>query len=205
MRKNVVLLLVAVLLSQFLVPFASHAFTVTGAVRHPLDLTGADLAGFVATDARLADFTRDKQYNGVFDYQGVPLQTLLRMADIQKSGGGFNKNTDLAIVVRDRGGKAVVLSWGEVFYRNPSNVIVAFAAVPVMPHSAGGCAKCHAPEFYQPALDKLKRKVGLPKLVLANDFYSDRSLEDLVSIEVVDLRRGFAKKPDPEPSARSSR
>jgi hypothetical protein len=200
-RKNVFLLLVAALFVQLSVPSASRAFTVGGAVRQPLNLSVADLARFAATDARLADFTRDKQYNGVFDYQGVPLQSILRLADIQKTGGGFNKNTDLAVVVRNREGKEVVLSWGEIFYRNPANVLVAFSFSPVMPHSTGSCAKCHAPDFYQPALDKLKRKVGLPKLILANDFYSDRSLEEIVSIEVVDLKRGSAQKPVPEPSA----
>jgi hypothetical protein len=200
-RKNAVVLLVAGLLAQLLVPSAAPAFTVKGSVRQQLNLTGADLARFAATDARLADFTKDKQYNGVFDYQGVPLQTILRLADIQKTGDGFNKNTDLAVVVRNREGREVVLSWGEVFYKNPSNVIVAFSFAPVLPHSTGGCAKCHVAEFYQPALDKLKRKVGLPKLVLPNDFYSDRSLEEIVSIEVVDLGRDSGRKPVPEPSA----
>jgi hypothetical protein len=201
MSKNVVLLLVAVVLVQLLVAPAAPAFTIGGAVRQPLALTSADLSRFAPAEVRLTDLTRDKQYNGVFDYHGVPLQTLLRLADIQKTGGGFNKLIDLAIVVRNKEGKEVVLSWGEIFYRNPSNVIVAFSCDPVMPHSTGGCAKCHAPEFYQPALDKLKRKVGLPKLILPNDFYSERSLEDIVSIEVVDLQRGSGQKPVPEPSA----
>jgi hypothetical protein len=199
MNKLVVMLLVAATLA--LIAPASYAFTVGGAVRQPLNLSCDDLARFVATDARLADFTRDKVYNGVFDYQGVPLQALLRTATIRKTGDGFNKNIDLAIVVRNSEGMEVVLSWGEVFYKNPSNVMVAFSSVPVMPHRTDVCGKCHTPDFYQPALDKLKRKVGLPKLVLANDFYSDRSLEDIVSITVVDLMRGSSRKPDPEPSA----
>jgi hypothetical protein len=200
-KKLVAMLIAAFVLAPLIAPPASHALTVSGAVQQTLNLTNDDLAQFVATDARLADFTRDRQYNGVFDYKGVPLQTLLRAAAIQKTGAGFNKNIDLAIVVSNREGKEVVLSWGEVFYRNPSNVMVAFSSAPVMPHRVDGCAKCHAPEFYQPVVDKLKRKVGLPKLVLANDFFSDRSLENVVSIKVVDLMRGSAKKPVPEPSA----
>jgi hypothetical protein len=200
-KKPVALLIAAVILGLLIAPSWSLAFTVGGAVQKPLTLSVADLPQFGATEGRVADFTRDRQYNGVFDYQGVPLQTLLRRAVIRKTGGGFNKELDLAIVVRNREGKQVVLSWGEVFYRNPSNVLVAFAATPVLPHRADGCAKCHAPEFYQPALDKLKRKVGLPRLILANDFYSDRSIEDIVSVEVVDLMRGTGKKPVPEPSA----
>jgi hypothetical protein len=201
MKKQLAMLLAVFASALLFAPAPSHAFTVGGAVQQPLNLSSDDLSRFVATEVRLADFTRDKHYNGVFDYQGVPLQTLLRMAAMRKTGGGFNKNTDLAVVVRNQAGKEVALSWGEVFYRNPSNIIVAFSFTPVLPHRTDGCAKCHAPGFYQPALDKLKRKVGLPKLVLANDFYSDRCLEDIVSIEVVDLNRGSAKKPVPEPSA----
>ena len=201
MKKQVAMLYAAVVLALLTAASVSHAFTVQGAVRQPLNLTNEDLARFVATEARLTDLTSEKLYNGVFDYKGVPLQTLLRVASIQKTGGGFNKDIDLAIVVRNKEGKEVVLSWGEVFYRNPSNVLVAFSAVAVLPHRQDGCGKCHKPEFYQPAIDKLKRKVGLPKLILTNDFYSDRSLEDIVSIDVVDLKRGSAQKPEPEPSA----
>ena len=49
------------------------------------------------------------------------------------------------------------------------------------------CAACHTPEVYRVWHDPLKRKVGLPKLVVANDFYTERSLENVTSIEVVDL------------------
>jgi hypothetical protein len=200
MHKNLVMLLVAVALAIMIASPEAHAFTVGGVVRQPLNLTAEDLAQYNATEVRLTDFTSNKQFNGVFVYKGVPLQALLRTATIQKDAGGFNKTIDLAIVVRNREGKTVALSWGEVFYRNPSNIIVAFSATPVMPHHAKGCGQCHAKEDYQPALDKLNRKVGLPKLVVTNDFYSDRSLEDIVSIEVVDLKRGSANKPDPIPS-----
>ena len=49
-----------------------------------------------------------------------------------------------------------------------------------------------APEVYQSRLDVLSRKVGYPKLVVANDFYTDRSLEDVTNIEVVDLHLKMA-------------
>ena len=200
MRKKIVLLCATLMLATLVAPAPSPALTLGGVVRQPLNLNIEDLAQFGSTEVRLTDFTSNKQFNGVFVYKGVSLRALLQTATIQKDEGGFNKTIDLAIVVRDRNGRTTVLSWGEVFYRNPSNVIVAYSATPVMPHHAKGCAQCHSPEAYQPSLDKLKRKVGLPKLILANDFYSDRSLEDIVSIEVVDLKRGSAKKPDPPPT-----
>lgn len=193
-------LLAAFALVAISLPPSAHALTVGGAVRQPLNLSVTDLARFGSIETRLTDYTTGNGFNGVFVYRGVPLQALLQTASVQKNEGGFNKPIDLAIVVRDREGRTSVLSWGEVFYRNPSNVIIAFSAEPVMPHHTKGCGECHGPEVYKPALDKLGRRVGLPKLVLANDFYSDRSLEDIVSIEVVDLKRGSAKKPDPRPS-----
>jgi hypothetical protein len=200
MNKNIIMLLLALLFATLSAPPVSDALTVGGAVRQPLNLANEDLARFVATEVKLTDFTSSTQFNGVFVYKGIPLQALLGTAVIQKADGGFNKPIDLAIVVRNKEGKVAVLSWGEVFYRNPSNVVVAFSANPVMPHYANGCGKCHAQKEYQPTLDKLARKVGLPKLILANDFFSDRSLEDIISIDVVDLKRGTGKKPDPEPA-----
>jgi hypothetical protein len=184
-------------------PPVARALTVGGAVSHQLNLGMDDLARFATTEVRLTDFTRKKEFNGVFVYQAVPLRAILQLAGIRKEEGGFNKPIDLAILVRNRKGESALLSWGEIFYRNPSNVTLAISAVPVMPHRTDSCVKCHGPEVYQPALDKLKRKVGLPKLILSNDFFSDRSLEEIESIEVVDLKRGVGKKPAQVPSVSS--
>lgn len=201
MKRLARYLLPALALAAVLLPASSQAVTVGGAVRQPLNLTAETLARLGTVEVRLADLTRDKRFNGVFVYRGVPLGTILEAARIEKDGPGFKKTTDLAIAVRTRDGRTTVLSWGEVFYRNPSNAILAIAATPVLPHKAQGCGECHAADFYQPVLDRYRRDIGFPKLVLANDFYSDRSLEDVVSIEVVDLRQGTAKKEGAKPSA----
>lgn len=175
-------------------PASSPALTIGGAVRQPLNLSNEDLARFDTVTVRLNDLTRDKRFNGVFMYRGVPLRNLLEMAAIAKEGPGFWKSTDLAIVVRNREGKRTVLSWGEVFYKNPSNVVIAYAASPVIPHHEDSCIKCHPASLYQPVLDRLKRDISFPKLVLSNDFYADRCLEDIVSIEVVDIKADNTKK-----------
>jgi hypothetical protein len=169
------------------------ALTIGGAVKHPLSLSTDDLTKFQPVTVRLAEITRDKNYNGVFIYQGVPLKTLLEMASIEKTGAVFNKPLDLAIVVRDKAGKTSVLSWGEVFYKNPSDIIVAVSATPVMPHHTN-CGECHQSSFYESALNKLKRKIGFPKLVVANDFFTDRSIDNISQIEVVDLKKDKPKK-----------
>ena len=105
---------------------------------------------------------------------------------IEKDSSDFPKPVDLAIVIGNAKGESAVLSWGEIFYRNPSEVIVAVEAAPVMPHSS--CGKCHTPEVYESRYAELRREVGFPKLVVSGDFYNDRSLEGVTRIEVVDLR-----------------
>jgi precorrin-4 methylase/DMSO/TMAO reductase YedYZ molybdopterin-dependent catalytic subunit len=199
MKRFVQYLFAALALIALSLPSASHALTVGGSVRQPLNLSAATLAQLGTTEVRLTDLTREKKYGGVFVYRGIPLRNILEMAAIEKDGPGFTKTTDLAIAVRTGDGWTTVLSWGEVFYRNPSNAVIALSATPVTPHHSEGCGECHAKSFYQPTLDRLKRKIGFPKLVLGNDFYSDRSMEDVVAIEVVDLKREAAKK-DVKPS-----
>jgi DMSO/TMAO reductase YedYZ molybdopterin-dependent catalytic subunit len=159
---------------------------IEGAVKQPLALTPDDLAKFQALSVRLCEVHEDMSYHGVYWYSGPSLKTLLELALIEKDSSDFMKPVDLAIVVRNGKGERAVLSWGEVFYRNPSEVVVAVEAAPVMPHSS--CGKCHTPEVYEPRYAELRREVGFPKLVVTGDFYNDRSLEGVTRIEVVDLR-----------------
>lgn len=168
------------------------AITITGAVRQPLNVTLGDLSRFEPVSVRLNEVTSDSTYHGAFRYRGVPLKTLLELADIQKKETDFFKQIDTAIIVRSKSGKQTVLSWGEVFYRNPAEIIVADSAAPVMPMKS--CKDCHQPEVYERWYSPLKREVGFPKLVVANDFYTDRSLEDITNIEVVDLHPGMVTK-----------
>ena len=171
---------------------SSPTISVTGVVRQPLNLSLEDLQKLETVTVRLNEVTRDGHYNGAFYYRGTPLKTLLELAFIQKEETGFSKLNDLAILVRTKDGKQTVLSWGEVFVSNPGEVVLAFSGNPIMPH--GDCKICHGPEVYQSRLDVLSRKVGYPKLVVANDFYTDRSLEDVTNIEVVDLHLKMAFK-----------
>lgn len=171
----------------------SAVLTITGAVKTPLNLNIEDLKKLPHSTIRLSEITSDKNYHGVFTYQGVPLKTLLEMASIQKTGAIFNKNLDIVISVSDKTGKTANLSWGEVFYKNPSDIIIALSAVPVVPHHMN-CNECHQASWYESALNKLKRKIGFPKLVVANDFFTDRSIEDISHIEVIDIKKDKPKK-----------
>jgi hypothetical protein len=173
----------------------SMALTIGGAVRQSISLTVDDLSRMEAVSTRVSELTKSKEYRGTFVYRGVPLKNLLELADVRKDEGSvFQKPIDLAVVVRNKEGKIAVLSWGELFYKNPGDILVAVSAKPIGPHHTSGCGDCHGPEVFQPALDQLKRKVAFPKLVVVNDFFTDRCLEDVVSIEVVDLKGQSTKK-----------
>lgn len=187
MRKTPILLF-WLLLVFFLVngwTASLSQISITGVVKQPLNLTIEDLARFEPISVRLNEVTTDGNFHGVFYYHGVPLKTLLQLAFIEKEETDFFKPVDLAIVVRNKPGKQVVLSWAEVFYRNPAEVIIAISATPIMPHK--NCQACHKPDVYGPWLNQLKRQVGFPKLIVTNDFYTDRCLEEIINIEVVNL------------------
>lgn len=165
---------------------------ITGLVRQPLNLTRQDLEGFDAIRVQLNEVMSDGSFRGVFHYKGVPLKSLLELANVEKEETAFGKKVDLAILVRNKKGVQVALSWGEVFYRNPGGIIVATSASPIMPHK--DCNTCHDPEVYKPRLEQFQRKIGFPKLVISSDTYADRSLEEITSIEVLDLRPKMPSK-----------
>jgi hypothetical protein len=174
---------------------SSPAISITGSVKQPLNLTMDDLRRFESVTTRLNEVSTDKSFHGAFSHRGVPLRTLLDLAAIQKDKSDFSKSVDLAIVVKNKDGQQTVLSWGELYYRNPADILIAYSATPVMPHKE--CSRCHTPEVFNKWLDPLNRTIGLPKLVVVNDFYTDRSLENINSIEVIDLRPQMpAKKMD---------
>ncbi len=95
---------------------------------------------------QLNEVMKDGSFKGVFYYRGVPLRDLLDTAYIEKEETAFSKKIDLAVLVRGRDGKGVALSWGEIYYRNSGDIIVATSASPIMPHK--NCASCHEPEVY---------------------------------------------------------
>ncbi len=168
---------------------------IKGCVKYPLTLSLRDLKKFNFIEAQLNEVDRLGRYTGVFKYQEVPLKYLLSLAKIQKKDSDFNKPVDLAIVVKNKNGEKAILSWGEVFFRNPQNVILAYSNKAVYPHKVDSCNKCHHKVFYRSYLKILERPVGFPKLVVTNDFFTDRCLEDVVEIEVLDLKpKVFTKK-----------
>jgi len=146
--------------------------TVTGLAKHPQRLTLQDLANYRAVSLRATEVGRDGTFHGVYRYQGVPLQVLLQAAGVEKESSDFAKAIDLAIEVRNRKGQRALLSWAEVAYGRPADVIVAFAAESLLTKG-----------------EVSPKPLTLPRLVLGGDFYSDRSLDEIIAIEVVDPSR----------------
>jgi precorrin-4 methylase len=186
-KKTFLVLINLTVLWLLCVPYSAFPSTlsITGQVRQPLHLTRQDLNGFDAIRVQLNEVMSDGGFRGVFHYTGVPLKSLLELANIEKEETAFGKKVDLAIRVCNKKGDQVALSWGEVFYRNPGGIIVATSASPIMPHK--DCRRCHSPDVYKPRLDQFQRTIGFPKLVISCDTYADRSLEEIKSIEVLDL------------------
>ena len=175
-----------ILLSVNVFAASQPILSITGAVKQPLNLTVEDINSFQSIRVQLNDVMKDGEFKGVFYCQGVPLKTLLEFSSIDKGKTDFSKSVDLAILIRNSEGRQVVLSWGEVFYRNPGEIVLATSAYPIMPHK--DCSACHSADVYEPWLSQLKRSVGFPRLVMAGDIYAERSIEEVTSIEVVDLK-----------------
>lgn len=179
------MLFIFILFSTCLIYAKSEtAISVTGQVKQLLSLSADDLGRFQTVRVQLNEVMKDGTYRGAFYYHGVTLRNLLDTAVIEKKDKTFSKAIDMAVKVRNRDGKEIVLSWGEIYYRNSGDIIIATSAAPIMPHKS--CSSCHESSFYKPYMDQMSRSIEFPKLVVGSDGYSDRCLEGVVSIEVID-------------------
>jgi len=182
MKKCIWAVLMGVVLFSWGNLFAG-SISITGVVKQPLNLSLDALKGFKTARVQLNEIMKEGSYTGSWFYDGVPLRTLLETAFVEKEESGFPKAIDLAIVVRNSEGKEIALSWGEIFYKNSADVLLATAATPIKPRH-----KSEDSDGYEKQFD---RKIGFPKLVVAADAYADRSIENVVSIEVVNPRPGM--------------
>jgi precorrin-4 methylase len=177
------IMLLSIFITSMLYASTDQSLSITGVVRQPLNLTIDDLNRFQTFRVQLNEVLKDGSYRGAWFYRGVSLKTLLETAYIKKEETAFSKVIDLAILVRNREGEEVALSWGEIFYKPESNVVIATSAVPIKPHH--GCSSCHEPDVSDLYMKQFDREIGFPKLVVAGDGYADRSIENVVSIEVI--------------------
>ena len=168
---------------------------ISGCVKTPFSLTIKDVEKFQQSEIQVNDVTKNGAYKGVFTCRGLSLKTLLEIAGIQKKDTDFNKPVDLAVVVKNTDNAQVVLSWGEIFFKNPDNVVIALSAVPVFPHK--GIDHFEDKAAYHTMMKTLNRKIAFPRLVIAGDLYSDRCIESISEISVVDLKPQVEGKKSP--------
>jgi hypothetical protein len=117
------------------------------------------------------------------------------LTGIEKTETDFRKPVDLAIVIKNTSNAQAVLSWGEVFYKNPDHVLIAVQANPIMPHKGHDHFKDKA--AYESMINTLNRQVLFPRLVVSEDLFSDRCLESVSEITVVDLKPQVPGKKSP--------
>ena len=171
----------------------SASLEIAGLVKTTTSFSVEDLRRLEPVLARANEVHRDGEFFGSYTVRGVPLRVLLDTAVVQKGASAFDKPLDLAIVVTGASGKRAVVSWGEVYYRNAPETIVAFESQPVIPHKP--CERCHGPEVFGDRLAMLKRSPAFPKLVVTRDFHGDRFVEGISRIEVVEPLPGDPAAP----------
>jgi len=184
MRTSLIFLLICLASALSADASSSPVLEITGDVKHELSLTIEDLKAYQSVGSQRNGVTTDHDFNGNFYFRGVPLSTLLDTAGIKKNGASFKKPIDMAVSVKT-GDRRIALSWGEIFYRNPATVFIAYSATPILPHK--NCASCHQAEKYEPVMAKYHRTLRFPKLILTQDKYSDRCLEGVKAIEVIQI------------------
>jgi hypothetical protein len=173
------------------------SLSITGAVNNPLKMDVKNLDPLKTIDVQLNEISSKKDYSGAFIYHGVALKSLLSLAGIEKKATDFNKPVDLAVIIKNQAGECVALSWGEIFYKNPENVVIATSADPILPRK--GLEHFADPEACQKMIRILNRKIGFPKLIITSDFLTDRCIENVTEVIVHDLRSDVPGEKSPNP------
>lgn len=169
--------------------------SIIGDVRNPLDITLASLEKLASAEVQLNEIRTDGTFNGAFKFRGVPLGDLLELAYIEKKDTDFKKPVDMAVLVKNKTGQMVTLSWGEVFYKNRGTVIIATSARPILPHK--GIDHFKDKEEYHRMMKILNREIIFPKLIVCSDGHADRSIEAVAEIKAYDLHPHVPGKKSP--------
>jgi hypothetical protein len=176
---------------------AAGGVKITGSVSNPLEITMSSLKRLSDSEVQLNDIIDGGVFNGIFEFRGVPLRDLLDLARVEKKETDFKKSIDLAILVRTKAGQMVTLSWGEVFFRNKEEIILATSAKPVFPKK--GIDHFENKDEYRQMTKILNRAIGFPRLIVRPDFYTNRSIEGVTEIEVYDLHPDIPGKKSRNP------
>jgi hypothetical protein len=112
----------------------------------------------------------EQQFIGAFRYKGYSLFDLLHPYKVDKKNAElFRPAIDLYVIIENDKGESVSFSWSEIFHtHNPHQILIATEVAPIKP--------------YRKEVDYETGDTW--KVVAANDLYSNRILENPVSITI---------------------
>lgn len=149
---------------------------ITGKVKKDYFLKNKDLAKYSRIRIRNREIFRDGKLNGAYIYHGIPVFNILEgIIPFKTDKEVFKRPLDLIIVFKSKGGKESLFSYGEILMSDDNDpIILAFHREEVLPSKN--------PEKYNKNRDRGTIQ-GL-KLVCPGDYYLDRYLDEVVSIEL---------------------
>jgi precorrin-4 methylase len=137
--------------------------SLSGMVQRPLNLSPEDLDVFRQVTVRSS--------GEAIVYQGIPLKSLMEFVHIRKEGSPFPETIDLGILIRSRNGNKVLLSWGEVFEQDPSDVVLTLSKS----------------DTQTGTLESESVETEFPRLIMIHDQDPERWLKGVVNIEAVEV------------------
>lgn len=170
------------------VPFKELPFDsieIAGEVTSPgrLSLKGLPLHQVMVREAIL-NGTQTK-FIGAYVYQGYSLFDILKDQILAKKNKDlFSSPIDLMVIVENKKGEKVIFSWGEIFYPTVLHrQIIGVKVAPIIPSSTG--------ETWPLPTN--------PKIVVANDLFSERNLDSPVKITVKSFPLAIATEKGKKP------
>jgi hypothetical protein len=161
----------------YLLPLSE--LTIAGEVENPgiVDFSKLQKRSVIVKEALLND-SAGNRFVGAYRYDGYSLFDILNDRIIKKKNSSeFKPIIDLFVVIENRKGEKVVLSWGEIYYPNfLHNIIIASEVMRIVP-------------------SKTKDLWPLPvesKLVVGQDLISERNILSPSKITVISYPRFYA-------------
>ena len=170
------------------VPFKELPFDsieIAGEVTSPgrLSLKGLPLHQVMVREAVLNG--TETKFIGAYVYQGYSLFDILKDQILaKKNKDQFSSPIDLMVIVENKKGEQVIFSWGEIFYPTVlHSQIIGVKVAPIIPSSTG--------ETWPLPTN--------PKIVAANDLFSERNLDSPVKITVKSFPLAMATEKGKKP------
>ncbi|MDD2714290.1 MAG: hypothetical protein PHW04_00195 [Candidatus Wallbacteria bacterium] len=159
--------------------------TIAGEVENPgpVDFTKLPVRSLMARETEMKNGFPG--FTGAYRYDGYSLFDILKESYLSKKNKQeFPPIIDLMVIVENKKGDKVVLSWGEIFYPTSLHrIIIAKSVSPIIP-------------------SKTKEQWPIPpssKLICGNDLLTVRNISDPIRITVISNPHSFPVQKDLSP------